>query len=146
MSMSSFMGLSNALLASFQASPPLAGGHVFQNRMRALPLGVAQAVVIRLVQTAGHEVVLGFMDYQTQFAIEVYGRADTGTDPAGCLDQLLLDVWARLMTITAEDLNAMALGVDPVVGWDFDEKETPLACAIVHLTVSHRTPFNNLAA
>lgn len=144
MSASAFKGLTDALVAACLQAPALAEGRVWANRLRPLSTQQGSAVVVRLVQTRSTEDVLGLLDWQTQFAVECYGRGATGTDPAGAVDALLQDVWARLAGLDSGALGVMAVAVNPAVEWQFDEAETPVACAIVHLVVRHRTTANLL--
>lgn len=141
-----FKSISSALVSALAAAPALADGRIWSNRLRPLPAGSATAVVVRQANSRGDEVVLGALDWATSFAIECYGRGPAGADPADAVDQLLKDVWARLSAVDPGALGAMAVAVAPGVEWQFDEGEAPMACAIAHLIVQHRTPMAALDA
>lgn len=141
-----FKSIAAALVSALAAAPALADGRIWSNRLRPLPAASATAVVVRQANSGGDEAVLGALDWVTSFAIECYGRGATGTDPADAVDALLKDVWARLSAIDAGALGAMAVTVRPAIEWQFDEGETPMACATVHLAVQHRTSMAALAA
>lgn len=141
-----FKTIADGLVAALMAAPALAGGRIWSNRLRPLPERMATAVVVRQGQSNGAETVLGALDWATPLAVECYGRGVAGLDPADAVDELLMDVWARLSVIDAGALGAMAITINPSIDWQFDEAETPMACAIVHLVVQHRTPVATLAA
>lgn len=141
-----FKSIANALATALAAAPALAGGRIWSNRLKPLPAMHSTAVVVRQANSSGAETVLGALDWVTPFAIECYGRGAAGADPADAVDALLSDVWARLSAIDAGALGAMAITVSPAIEWQFDEAETPMACATVHLVVQHRTSVAALAA
>ena len=116
-----FKSIVHALISALADSPALAGGRVWPNRLRPLPATAATAVVVRLAGAVG-------------------------ADPADAADALLSEVWKRLAAIDASALGAIAVTVNPAIDWQFDEGETPMACATVHLVVEHRTPVAELAA
>lgn len=141
-----FESITDSLVAALVASPALADGRVWPNRLRPIPHGDNTAIVVRIVQSPGQEDVIGMLDWNSQFAIEVYGRSASGEDPAKVVGSLLQAVWARFCTIDPAALNAMALNLNPSIQWQFDELETPLACATLHLNIMHRTLANSLSA
>jgi hypothetical protein len=141
-----FKSITDALVAACMQTPALADGRVWANRLRPLSASQANAVVVRLAQTQSSENVLGMLDWQTQFAVECYGRGTVGIDPTDAVDDLLRSVWSRLSGINAAELGAMSLALNSAIEWQFDEAETPVACAIVYLQVRHRTPVATLLA
>ncbi len=141
-----FEDLTDALVASLMASPCLAEGNVWANRVRVIPQGCHTAIVVRIERSPGREEVLGMLDWDSHFAIEVYGRSASGEDPAKVVGALLQAVWARFCTIDPSALNAMGFNLNPSIQWQFDELESPLACATFFLSVLHRTPANSLSA
>lgn len=132
-----FKRIADGLLVSLSA---LAGGQVALNRLRPISSAQPTALVLRLGRSQGQEVVLGAIDWQTSFAVECYGRGVTGADPADAVDSLLLQAWAILAAIDCAAIGASDLTLNPSVEWQYDEAETPLACATLQLSVSHRTP------
>lgn len=143
MSATAHQQLSDALLARFQAAPALASGRVYANRLAPLPQGRASAVVLRRGQSASHEIMLGgALDWRSVFAVECYARGPVGEDPARAVDALLAQVWDRVFSLapaTLPGLGVMDVSTRAGVEWQFDEAETPMACAIVHFSVQHRT-------
>lgn len=136
-----FKRIADGLLASLAA---MAGGRVALNRLKPISSTQPTAVVLRLGRSAGQEAVLGAIDWQTSFAVECYGRGVTGSDPADAVDSLLQNAWAILATIDCAAIGASDLTLNPSVEWQYDEAETPLACATLNLSVSHRTPTATL--
>lgn len=138
MSTSRFTAVQAAILAALQAAPALAGGHISTNRLRAIPVNQAAAIVLRLDQTAGSEVALGTIDWQTTFVVECYTRAATGADPAAAVDTLLADTWARLAALDGGALGA-DINIAPQIDWQYDDADTPVVCAVIRLAATHRT-------
>jgi hypothetical protein len=139
-----FRSVLAALVGALSAAPALAEGRVYANRLQPLPAGRASAVVVRIDQSASREVVLGALDWATRLSVECYARGQTGSDPAEAVDQLLQDTWQRLRALDAAQLGVMTVDVDSAIEWLFDELETPLACAVIRVTVLHRTPVNSV--
>lgn len=139
-----FLTLQAALAAAL--APALAGGAVSINRARPLPASQATGIALSLQQSTAQEVVLGMLDWVTSFSVECYARAATGADPAGAIDALLADVWARLCAIDSGALGAQAVTINPQLDWSVDEAETPVVCVTLRLSVQHRTPFATLIA
>lgn len=141
-----FKSLAGILASVLTAAPAVAEGRVWTNRLRVLPAVASTAVVVRQGDGRGTEVVLGALDWITAFSIECYGRGAAGSDPADAVDPVLEAVWARLVAIDAAALGAMSITVGPSIEWQFDDGETPMACAVVRLLVQHRTPVAALTA
>ncbi len=138
--------LLDALLAALPGAPALAGGRIYANRLRPLSAGQNTALIVRLDNSTAQEVVLGALDWNSKFSIECYARGATGSDAADAVDTLLSDAWARLASVDAAALGAIAITVDPAIEWQFDDGETPVTCAIISVGVQHRTPFATLTA
>ena len=143
MSATAHQQLSDALLARLLSPPALAFGRVYANRFMPLPQGRVSMVVLRRDQTALRTSVLGGpLNWTSTYAVECYGRGTAGEDPAGFVDDLLAQVWARLFGLTPADLpglGVMDIAADRAIDWQFDEAETPMACATVRFSVHHRT-------
>jgi hypothetical protein len=137
-----FLTLQTAIAAALAPT----GVTVSLNRLRPIPTGQVAAIVVRLDQSTGEEAVLGMLDWQTSFAVECYTRAAAAADPAGAVDALFADVWARLSAINSGALNAIAVTINPQIDWQYDEADTALACVVIRLVVQHRTPFASLSA
>ena len=133
-----------AVVGALSAAPALAEGRVYANRPQPLPAGRASAVVVRLEQSGPREAVLGALDWSTRLAVECYARGQIGSDPAEAADALLQDAWQRLRLLDAAQLGAMAIESESPIEWLFDELDTPLACAVIRVTVLHRTPAASL--
>jgi hypothetical protein len=139
-----FNDLVAAVVAALSASPAVADGRVFANRLRPMAATHATGVVVRLEQTAARETMLGAHDWQTLMAVECYGKTVGATDASTAADDLLAAVWARLQTINAASLAVGAVGLGPQIEWRRDVDEAASVCAVVYLTVTHRTPVNTL--
>lgn len=140
-----FRAIALAIAASLSSAPALAGVPVFQNRLKPLPEDQAQAVVVRTERSAGQEVVLGLIDWQTDYVIECYGRGTAGAEPAAAVDDLVQAVWQCLVAVDLSAYQVMGTTLNPDIGWDYGEAETPFACAIFRLQIIHRTPSALLA-
>lgn len=138
-----FTAIQAALLAALQAAPALAGGRISVNRLRPIPAGQDSAIVIRLDQANGTEMVLGLVDWQTAFAVECYARAAAGSDASVAVDALLGDTWARLAALDFTDLGA-AIALDPQIDWQYDDADTPVVCAVIRIKAQHRTQLATL--
>lgn len=139
-----FRAIAMAIAASLSAAPALAGVPVFQNRLKPLPEDRMTAVVVRKEGSNGQEAVLGMVDWQTDYAIECYGRGAPGTDPDAAADDLLQAVWARMAVIDLSTYQVMGVTLNPGINWDYGEAETPFACAIFRLQIIHRTASSAL--
>jgi len=140
-----FASIQAALQAALSAAPALAGGRISANRVRPIPAGQATAIVLRLEQSAGDDSVMGLTAWQTAYTIECYGRASVGSDPSGAVDALLSDTWDRLAGI---DLSAQgtSISLQPQIDWQYDDTDTPQACAVIRLTAQHYTTQATLQA
>lgn len=143
---SAFKSLTAALVAALLAAPAIAGSRVYPNRLRPIQQAHSTAVVVRLVASQSQELVLGALDWSTQFAVECLAKSAPGADPVDAVDALLLDVWPRLANLNAAALKAMQVVVDAAIQWQFDDGESNSASATVLLTVQHRSPFASLVA
>lgn len=141
---SAFATLQAALLAALVSAPALAGGNVSASRLRPISAGSSTALVLRLEQAEGEERVLGAVDWQTSFSVECYARgAAAGADLVAAVDPLLTDTWARLAALSFASLGA-DITLNPKVDWQFDDGETPMVCAVIRLTATHRTALSTL--
>lgn len=139
-----FSAVVAAVINALQVAPALADGRIHANRLQPLPAGRASAVVVRLEQSEPREAVLGALDWTTRLAVECYARSQTGTDPAAAVDGLLQAAWRRLRTLDGEQLGVMAIEPESPIEWQFDDADTPLACAVIRVSVLHRTPASTL--
>ncbi len=140
---SAFFGIQSALIAALQSGAALAGGRIYANRLRPIAAGQTSAIVVRLDQAQGTEQVIGTIFWVSTYAVECYVRAASGADPAAAVDALLMDAWARLAALDAAALNA-AITINPLIDWQYDDAETPVACAVMHITVQHSTSTADL--
>lgn len=143
---SAFIGLQNSLVSALAAAPALSGGRVYTNRLRPVSAGSATAVVVRLDKADGVQMILGAMDWTSAYTVECYARAPGNGEPAAAIDQLLSDVWARLCALDATALGAIDITVAPRIDWQYDDGDTPMVCAVIQLSVQHRTPSDTLQA
>lgn len=137
--------IQQAVVDALKVSPALAGGRVFANRVRTVSAASDTAVAVRLERSTGVSPTLHATDWRTSLLVECYARGVAGSDPAAAVDALLYDVWSRLAALQGANLGGMDLGLEPDLGWDYDDAETPTVCATLRLTVEHRTPTNSLA-
>ena len=140
-----FSSIQAALLAALSAPTALAGGRIYANRLRPIDANSSTAIVVRLEQASGTEMILGTVDWQSSYTVECYARAATGADPAAAVDALLADVWTRLSALDFATLGAN-VALDPRIDWQYDELESPLACAVLRLSAQHRTTTSALTA
>lgn len=143
---SAFIGLQSGLVAALASAPALAGGRIDANRLRPVSAASPTAIVVRLDRAEGLQMVLGATDWTSAYSVECYARASGSGEPVAAIDQLLADVWARLCALDATALGATDITVNPRIDWQYDEVDTPLVCAVIQLSVQHRTPSNSLQA
>lgn len=136
--------LQQAVVEALKASPALADGRVFANRVRPVSAQSATALAVRLERSTGTSPTLHATDWRTSLLVECYARAVANSDPAAAVDALLHDVWARLSVLQPAGLGAIDLDLEPDIGWDYDDTDTPTVCATLRLTAVHRTPANTL--
>lgn len=138
-----FVSIQSALITALSTTPALAGGRIYTNRLRPIASVSNTAIVVRLDGAEGAEEVLGSLDWQTNLTIECYARSATGADPAAAVDALLSDVWARLGAVNFTTLDA-SISINPKIDWQYDDAETPVVCAVIHLSAQHRTALVTL--
>lgn len=144
MSASAFAAIQSALLAGLTATPALAGGRISNQLLRPIPTGQATAIVLRLEHAEGAEVMLGRIDWRTDYTVECYARGTaSGDDAVALVDALLQSTWARLSALDLAALDAQ-LSIDPRIDWQYEATETTLVCAVLRLTVTHRTAVTAL--
>lgn len=144
MSTTAFAQVIEAVRAALAASPALAGGRVFVNRLRPLAASDATAIVVRLDGTRGRESVLGARDWTTLIAVECYGRTVGTTTAEASADALVAAAWQRLMALQAPALGLMEIGVEAEIDWQRDSDASAEVCAVIRLTATHRTPYESL--
>ena len=141
--MTAFAAIAAVLLATLKATPALAAGRVYTNPARAIQ--DSSAIVLRLDAAEATEYPLGVHAWSTAFAVECYARASSGQDPMTAVDTLLADTWARLAALDATTLGA-DLSLNPKIDWQYDNTDTPVACAVIHLIARHYTDTTTLTA
>lgn len=137
-----FINLAVAVQNLLLASPALAGGNVFRDRMPPVQRNLSSAVVIKLDKTQGERASTngGPTDWGTLFAIECYARCASNALPSEAVDALLQSCFERL----AGQGGALGLSVedilpDPRIEWDLGEGDTPLVCVTFTVQIVHRT-------
>lgn len=145
MSTTAFAAVQAVLLGALTAAPTLASGHISANPTRPLPAAHSTAIVLRLDKATSVETALGALDWDTDYVVECYARGATGTDPVSAVDALLHAVWSRLGALTDAQIGG-SLSMQPAIDWQYDAADVPLICAVMRLTVRHRTPFTTLTA
>lgn len=143
---SAFLQIQNGIAAALSSAPALAGGNLQLNSLRPIAEGVNTALVVRLGNTAGNEETLGTNYWLTNYTVECYARVATGVDPASGADALLLAVWGRIAALDPSSVGASEITLSPQIDWQYDDSATPLVCAVVRLSVAHRTSYNSLLA
>ena len=142
--MTAFASLVDAVVAALQAAPAVAAGKVFAHRLRPIAASDAAAVVVRLEQTSATAPIIHANDWQTVLAVECYGKTVGVTQADAAVDALLPAVWPRLQGLSASALAVAQVAVDPQIEWLRDLDATAEVCALVRLTIWHRTPSNSL--
>lgn len=140
-----FASIQDTIMAKMTATPALAEGRVYPNRLRPIASNHSTAIVVRMDKTEGTEIVIGAMDWTTSYSIECYARTTPGSDPCDAVDAILLESWARLSDLNVSGQGVMAYTLNPQIDWQYDDADTPVVCAITQLRVQHRTPTNNLS-
>lgn len=134
-----FQQLVDAVATALRAVPAVAGGRVFENRLRPLAAGDSVAVVVRLHGTQGTNTVMGARDWRTQLLVECYGRGVGAVAADEAVDALLPLVLQR---VSGLDLAALAVTrwvVGDEIQWERDVEASSDACATLRLEVWHRT-------
>lgn len=139
MGTTAFKTISAGIAAALSAAPSLASGRVYENRQLAVSSGSTDCIVVRIERSTADQSTISYFDWTTVFSIEIYARSAAGTDPQVAVDALLDAAWLRLSAIDAESIGAFDVTLNPDVQWLFDELDSPMACAVLHLGVRHRT-------
>ena len=136
--------IQQAVVDALKAAPALAEGRVFANRVRTVSAASATAVAVRLERSTGAAPTLHATDWRTSLLVECYARGVANNDPAAAVDALLYAVWQRLGALQAASLGLIDLRLEPDMGWDYDDAETPAVCVTLRLTAEHRTATDSL--
>lgn len=143
---SAFLQIQAGIVAALTSAPALAGGNLQLNVLRPIAEDVATALVVRLGNAAGNNETLGNKYWLTNYTVECYARVATGVDPASGADALMLAVWDRIAALDPSSVGASEITLSPQIDWQYDDSATPLVCAVIRLSVAHRTPYNSLLA
>lgn len=135
------LGIAQAVMAALGG---LAGGRVYLNRLRPLPVGADTAVVVRLISSQGRGDTMGWLLWDTVIDVECIARSAAGAEPAVAADTLLADAWAAISGINVTDIAARSLALDPAIAWQFDADEGPVVSANISVRVTHRTLYRSL--
>ena len=141
-----FQDVAQALSALLLVSPALAGGRVRANPTTPLPAEQASGIAVRMEDAQQIEANVCTAIWRTTYVLEIAARASTGTDPAAAVDALLEQTFAR---IAAADLSAQGVQdmlADPQIDWQYDNADTPMAAALLRLSVTHHSARATLAA
>lgn len=143
---SAHLQIQSAIVAALMAAPALAGGHVKANTVRPLATSQASAVVVRLMSSSAATSMLGApRDWTTQYQVECLARsASASGDPVAAVDSLIGQAWQRLSALRLAELGVMDVAVVPAIDWQVEDLDTPVAAAVLRLTVLHRTPSLSL--
>lgn len=144
---SAFLDLVAAAKAALLASPPLAGGHVYQGRERPMPQNVAQQIDIHLSNSTGRPMTLNgaVTRWDTAIGLRLRARAAAGSDGDTAADALLVAVFQRLQAVPPP-AGVPRWALDPSVRWEVDEADTTLVEAQLVLRVDHFTGADLAAA
>ena len=141
--MSAFIAIQAALSANLATAAP-----VSVNRLQPIASQQTTAIVVRLEKTEAQEFVLGTLDWRSTFLIECYARVPAEAEPAAAVDPLVSEVWLRLAALDAASLGigVMSITQTPQIDWQYDDGDTPSVCAVLRLSLSHRTSTASLVA
>lgn len=141
------LAIRDAVAAQLEAAPALADGGVRTGRKRPMPQAVARQVFVDLDDSPATPTAMGqFVEWQTRVRVECLARDAAGQSADDMADQLLADVYGRVMDDPR--LAGRALDTNPAgMAWRTeDDAETGLAACTVLFTVRHRTPRASVAA
>lgn len=146
--MSAQLAIQSAIVAALSQAPAVAAS-IRANTVRPLSANQAQAVVVRLIssRSAGQQALGAPFDWTTAYAIECLARASSANaDPVAAVDSLLDAVWQRLSGIDPLALGAIDVRLQPLIDWQIDDADTPVAAAVIGLQIVHRTQATTLVA
>ncbi len=145
MTTSAFATVQAAICAALNASPALAGGRIYPNRLSPIAAEEGSAIVVRYDDAQGDEMPIGSITWSVPFVIECYARAPAGVDPFDIADPLLCDVWMRLSAQTFATVGADIV-LSPKIIWNADATDTSNACIQLSVTASINTASDTLQA
>ncbi|ARV17479.1 hypothetical protein AEP_00519 [Curvibacter sp. AEP1-3] len=129
----------DAIEAALKAGTPVAP-LIERGRRRPIPISSATAVAIRPVQieVAQAQMVSGMpVSWNGSYAVECYARSGKSTSPDVAVDELVQDVYARLMQDPT--LGGVVVVIRPQgIAYDFDADGELTACATLVFNVLHR--------
>lgn len=139
--MSAQLAIQSAIVAALLQAPAVAGGNVRANVVRPLSAAQPNAAVVRMLSSVASAGMLGSpRQWSTQFAVECLARSSAPLgDPVAATDAVLTAVWQRLSALTMPELAVSEVAIQPSISWQVDDLDTPVAAAVLQLTVSHRT-------
>lgn len=127
-------------------SPALAGGRVYQNRVRPITQGEPSAINVRLLDSEGEPTLIEATHWHTVLQIECAARSAPGGEQAETrADALLESAFERLHGLERPgEIALIDIEEDASVVWDHDADDVPYACATLRVTVTHRTPKGSM--
>ena len=144
-----FNALSQALAARLLEAPQIVADRVDRSRTAPIPREWPSAIVVRTVSTAGQRNNVGSsspIDWQTEYAIEIYARATADQIAEDVLDPLLAAVFDRLAGWVPPGLATFEVLPEPRIDWDVTDGQTPLVFASLRAQITHRTQAASLAS
>lgn len=144
MTNSTHMAVRDAIIASLQASPALAGGRIVGNRRRPMAAQNDTQIYVYLEESQGTREVIGTTDWRTSIRVECLARATALTSAEDAADALGVSVFARVMADPS--LGGVAIDTtSQAIGWTDDGADTPLSVCHQIFTVWHTSPDASIA-
>ncbi|MEY2688240.1 MAG: hypothetical protein RL375_2438 [Pseudomonadota bacterium] len=142
-----FLQITDAVLASLQAAPALAGGRITRGRATAVSAAAQTAIAVNVARSRAEPLALDgtSLQWETTVVITLFGRAAAGSDAEAAIDPLLVSTWARLQSLTPP-AGVVDVALDPTIAWDVDEADQTVVTAALALRITHITTGSALSA
>lgn len=142
-----FLDLRNAVYDLLNANPALADGFILKGRAIPLPPEKDQGIFVRLGRATGQAPFMSStkVDWDADVVVTLAARAAAGSDGETAVDELLMDVYARLATAPSPPYTDGWV-IQPSLVWDCDEADRTLGAAELRLRVRPRSAEGSLAA
>lgn len=139
-----FLVLQSAIVAAIQTA--IAPDFVSVNRRRPIPAAQGRGTVVHMGKTQGTEEPIGVICWTTPVSVDCYAKS-SADECYAIADGLLCAIWEALAGLTLETGNGpINVTLNPIVEWGYDELDTTIFVATLHLEIKHYTRTESLIA
>ena len=144
-----FTSVTAAVRDALLVAPAVAGGRVYRGKAMPIAIDKASPVFVNSRLADGKPLDISGIGNEWDFIVTVgcYAKATGTQDAEEALDPLLSEVFARLKTVTAAEINgASQVALQPRIEWDTEMAEQNIGGAVLTLRVRLHTTGASLAS